>query len=638
MSRLQMKRKPRLKNSHYITGIDGLRALAVIGVIIYHLLPYDLKGGYMGVPIFFVISGYLITDLFMKEWRQTGTINIKTFYYRRMKRLYPALVTTVIGSGAYITLFQRNLLVHLRSVIWTNLLYVYNWWEIAHGQSYFNRFQGESPFIHLWTLAIDGQYYLFWPWVMVALVLLLHKNSKLLAVLFIALTFIGAWYMAFIYMHTNNINRVYYGTDTRMFSFFAGIALAYMFPVDKVRHKLSAFKRILIDLIGLVSLIGLIYAGFTMAGQSASTYKGGMLLVTLEATVFLGTIVYSHADVNRVMTNPIFHWLGTRSYGIYLYQFPVMIFYEAKVPRTRLSHPLLNAIIEMIIIGLISEASFRWIEQPMHHYDYSRLGYDIKHYFRNRSFKSTMRKLLIIPVIAVFYVCGVGAVQAPNHQNPNMLQKHITTNQRSLSKGNKQLIKRQKKDHGKDKVTNNQLRRPLTKQEQQVAKRYGLNKRQVLDAKSFPMTAVGDSVLVDGSKDLHQVFKNTLIKAKVGGQLNQAADILRQEKSNHTLQKNILVNIGTNAPLTSSQIKEIMDIVGPHRNVYWITAHVPTKPYQNSTNNTIRRAGKKYRNFHVIDWYAASHSHSNYFWSDHVHPNPKGNQEYTSLIVKTIFK
>ena len=135
MINLQRNRKSRLKNSRYITGIDGLRAVAVIGVIVYHLLPFDLKGGYIGVPIFFVISGYLITDLFMKEWDQTGSINIVSFFYRRMRRLYPALVATVVGAGAYITLFQRNLLAQLRAVIWTNLLYVYNWFEIGHGQN-----------------------------------------------------------------------------------------------------------------------------------------------------------------------------------------------------------------------------------------------------------------------------------------------------------------------------------------------------------------------------------------------------------------------------------------------------------------------------------------------------------------------
>ena len=628
---IHMKKRPRLKNSRYITGIDGLRALAVIGVIIYHLLPYDLKGGYMGVPIFFVISGYLITDLLMKEWRQTGKINLKSFYYRRIKRLYPALVATVVGSGAYITIFQRNLLVHLRSVIWTNLLYVYNWWEILHGQNYFNRFQGESPFIHLWTLSIDGQYYLFWPVIMIGIVMLLRYHRKRLAVLFMVLTFVGAWYMAHIYASTNNVNRVYYGTDTRMFSIFAGVALAYWWPADSLKSHLKWFKRGLLDLTGLVSLAGLIYSALVMDGQSAFTYRYGMLIVTILSTIFLATICQPGADMNFLMTNPIFRWLGTRSYGIYLYQFPVMIFYEAKV-RDQAAHPVINSLIEVAMIGIISELSYRWLENPLRHYDYRHLGTDLKRFLRARSLK----RLTLIPVMAVIAICMVGAVQAPDHPQVSSLQKHITRSQGSLSKSDRRLMRTHQVHRPLSKAIRMDMARPLDYNEQQVQKEFKLTKYQVIAAKNLPMTAVGDSILVDSSKDLQQVFTNTYVKAKVGGQLDQAADALRTAKSNHRLQKNVLINIGTNSPLTASQIDEVLKIAGAHRSVYWLTAHVPTKPYQNSVNRTIRRMAQKHHNMHVVDWYRASHAHSDYFWNDHVHPNPTGNKAFVRLIAQTI--
>lgn len=636
---IHVHKKPRLKNSRYITGIDGLRALAVIGVIVYHLLPFDLKGGYMGVPIFFVISGYLITDLLMKEWHQTGRINLKSFYARRIKRLYPALVATVIGSGAYITIFQRSLLVHLRSVIWTNLLYVYNWWEIAHGQSYFDRFQGESPFIHLWTLSIDGQYYLFWPVVMIGLVLLFRKHRKILAGLFTLLTLLGAWYMSIIYASTSNINRVYYGTDTRMFSILAGVALAYACPADSFRRHAKVVTRIWLDVIGGVMLLGLIVSGFTMAGQSAFTYRGGMLMVTIESTVFLLTIVDPNADWNRLMTNPVFRWLGTRSYGIYLYQFPVMIFYESKVTDQAL-HPVVNALVEMVMIGLISEASYRWLEEPLRHYRYRNLFSDFRHRFlKNDSLAGLLKRLLMIPVAAVFLICGVGAVQAPNHQAKSQLQRRIANNQSLLKNGEHRLLQRQRHARKLPPLAiRQQLHRPLNKSQKSLANRYHLNKYQVLSAKSFPMTAVGDSVMVDSSQDLRQIFKNTYVKAKVGGQLSQAVNVLQQIKARHELQKNILINIGTNAPLTTGQINQVLRIAGPHRSVFWITTHVPTKPYQNSVNRNIKKMARRHRQLHVIDWYRLSQHHGDYFWSDHVHPNPKGNQAYVSLIARTIFK
>lgn len=635
MINLQRNRKSRLKNSRYITGIDGLRALAVIGVIVYHLLPFDLKGGYIGVPIFFVISGYLITDLFMKEWDQTGSINIVSFFYRRMRRLYPALVATVVGAGAYITLFQRNLLAQLRAVIWTNLLYVYNWFEIGHGQNYFERFQNESPFIHLWTLSIDGQFYLFWPFVMILLGLLFRHHRKLLGILFIALTAVGAWYMYYIYMQTNNINRVYYGTDTRMFSVFAGVALAYLWPADDFKNRISSLERTGIDLLGIGSLAGLIYYAFVMGGQSAWTYKYGMLIITILATVALAAICHPGADINRLMTNPIFHWLGTRSYGIYLYQLPVMVFYEARI-HSQAIHPVRNAIIEIIIIGIISELSYRWLEKPLQHYNYSHFKQDFKDFFNILKWQHIWKHFIIVPVLIVFWICGVGAVQAPSHQVQTAMQKHITHNQTTISVKNRRLARHQPKSQMQ--VTPRQMKRPLNKSEEKVQMKYHLSKYQVLAARHFPMAAVGDSIMVDCSKDLQSIFTETTVKAKVGGQLSQAVSALKAAKANHNLAKNVLVNIGTNGPLTKKQIKEVIKLVGPHRNIYWITTHGPTKPYQNSNNAKIKAMAKSNHNFHVIDWYQASHRHSNYFWGDHIHPNPRGNKAFVRLITQIIFK
>ena len=130
----------------YITGFDGLRVLALLGVIFYHLMPYKVPGGYLGVPIFFAVSGYLITDIFIQEWDRTGKIKLGAFYLRRLRRLYPTLVVVLVASTAYMTIFAHNLLSHIRSIILTNLTFVYNWWLVGHGQSYFDRYNGESPF------------------------------------------------------------------------------------------------------------------------------------------------------------------------------------------------------------------------------------------------------------------------------------------------------------------------------------------------------------------------------------------------------------------------------------------------------------------------------------------------------------
>lgn len=227
----------RLSTSRYITGFDGIRTLAVIGVILYHLLPTHMRGGYLGVPVFFVVSGYLITDLLRQEWDQNGKIKVKDFYIRRMKRLYPGMVVMLLISAAYITLFQRNLLNNLRGVFVSSPLYYNNWWQINHGLSYFDRFGNESPFTHLWSLAVEGQNYLIWPLVFILLMKIgkqRHRAFKFTA----AVTILSAILLAVLYTPGADPTRVYYGTDTRLFSIWMGSALAFIWPSTHLKKEI----------------------------------------------------------------------------------------------------------------------------------------------------------------------------------------------------------------------------------------------------------------------------------------------------------------------------------------------------------------------------------------------------------------
>ncbi len=303
----QQSGSKRLKHSRYISGFDGIRTIAVIGVIVYHLLPYSLTGGYLGVPIFFVVSGYLITDLLLQEYEQNGRIDIWAFYGRRMKRLYPALVTMVLTTAAYITLFQRSLFVSLKSIIWTNLLYVYNWWEIGHGQSYFDRFNGESPFTHLWSLSIEGQFYLFWPLILVVLLYVFHQR-KTIFYLVMGLAVISAFAMAVLYDPANT-NRVYYGTDTRMFAILLGVGLAFMWPATKLKTDLPDKARHALNAAGIASLLLIILLFFKLSGESGFTYRGGMFLFTLLSTVLVATVAHPAGVMNQVLTNRLFDWV-----------------------------------------------------------------------------------------------------------------------------------------------------------------------------------------------------------------------------------------------------------------------------------------------------------------------------------------
>ena len=236
-----------------------------------------MPGGFLGVPIFFVVSGYLITDLLLQEWDEYGKIDVKAFYLRRIRRLYPALVTMVLTTAAYITVFQRNLLTNLKGTVISNFLYVYNWFQIAHHESYFDKFGGESPFTHLWSLSIEGQFYFLWPLLVILALTFIKKRVKIFDILFV-LAGVSALAMAFIYHDGIDPSRLYYGTDTRTFSILLGASLAFIWPSTALKRQLDRRLSLMVDVVGLISLAIILTCFFKMDSQSATIYRGGMFL------------------------------------------------------------------------------------------------------------------------------------------------------------------------------------------------------------------------------------------------------------------------------------------------------------------------------------------------------------------------
>ncbi|MBP5843604.1 acetyltransferase, partial [Lactiplantibacillus plantarum] len=625
MSRMN---RHRMNPRRYITGFDGIRTLAVLGVIIYHLMPASLQGGYLGVPIFFVVSGYLITDILLQDILSRGHVRIWRFLGHRMRRLYPAFVTMLLGTTAYITLFQRSLLTNIRATVLTNLVYVYNWFEINHGQSYFDRFNGESPFTHLWSLSIEGQYYLFWPLVIGILMVIFKKRSRVFWFMMIAAG-ISAITMAMLYDPANT-NRVYYGTDTRMFAILLGSGLAFIWPSRELSADIANVNRVTLDILGGASLIAIIWMFFQMSGQSDFTYRGGMLLFTVLSTVLVATVAHPASHLNRVLTNPLFKYVGQRSYGIYLYQFPVMIFYETKVKNIG-DHLLLNSLIEVALILIVTELSYRFIENPMRHYDYSRLLVDFKDFLRKPKFNRVTTAIVALTTV-LFVITAVGFVQQPSKAEANKkteLQKTIAANSKAADKKNAAALKRQKaaqaaaassKKVATEKMQTKQAEAKLNSKQKQVEKEYDLKPQVVLAMANTDLTAIGDSVLLDVSSDLQDVIPGTVVQGRVGRQVTEVPGIINSLKSQGQLAHNVLLNIGTNGTITDDQAEQVVKLIGKDRQIFWVTAHVPTQSWQNQVNAQIAKTAKKHANVHVIDWHGRAQNQSGWFADDNVHP------------------
>ncbi|MDR3190099.1 MAG: acetyltransferase [Lactobacillaceae bacterium] len=609
------------KKRRYITGFDGLRAIAVLGVIVFHLWPTSLAGGWLGVPLFFVLSGYLITDILIQEFDQTNRINIGGFYVRRMKRLYPALVVMLLATATFIQLFARPLLYNLRAILTTNLTYVYNIWATKHGDSYFDQWGGSSPFTHLWSLSIEGQFYIFWP-IIVLILLKLHLKRQKISIGILVVAALSALMMAILY-NPANINRVYYGTDTRMFAILVGTALAFSWPSRNLNSLSNQFARKILNWTGVVAG-GLFLLGFFfLNGQWTSTYHGLMFLMTLLAGIVIAVTAHPSSWFSKGLNRPFLNYLGTRSYSIYLYQLPVFVFYDKLIHN---SDSFSGNLMKIIIVFALAELSYQFIEKVFKRY------YGVLNVF---AYDSVRIYATIVMVLTVMAVSGVMTKQAGEARPKTQLENRLDKNKQALAAANKRAKAAIKKAQTSSSASKKPTDKPAPVTEAQALK-YHITDKEYDAMKGNVVTAVGDSVMLDAGPDLQDLMPNTLVDAQVGRQSQQAVDIIHNMAVNHTLAPNLVIAIGTNGSLKPEMIDSVMQSAGTDREVYWVNAYAD-RSWVPDNNHNLDAANKRYKNLHVIDWSAAVMAgHKDWLSPDEVHPNIPGSVEYVSLIAQEI--
>ncbi|WP_300119690.1 acyltransferase family protein [uncultured Enterococcus sp.] len=604
----------------YITGFDGIRTIAVIGVIFYHLFPNIVKGGYLGVPVFFVISGYLIVDLLRQEWDVTHKIDLKSFYFRRMKRLYPALIGVLVLSASYITLFQRNLLNNLRGVVVSSLLYFNNYWQIENQLSYFDRFHNPNPFTHLWSLSVEGQNYLILPLIFLLFYQVIRKKRNL-ATFFLLGSILSAIWMAICFKPGIDPTAVYDSTFTRLSSIWLGASLAIVWPSNRLKTQISVQAKKTLDIAGVIALLGIMISFLTLSAQSSFLYYGGMYLVSILSAVLVAATAHPGADFNRFLTNPVFDYIGKRSYGIYLYQFPVMIFYESVVKN--INHYLwLHTIAEVALILAVSELSYRLIEVPCRRYDYSQLKTQVTEWFRLPAVSK--EKIMSIPVIFVCCVALFGIFTAPANQKDDSQKAFEAT------------IAKNKKAADATKTTQSTTEVIHTTNE--IANKYQLTDKQLLKAQQMNLTMVGDSVMLGAVEEIKEIFPNVVVDADIGRQLYNGEQIIQALLDKKLLANTVVIGLGTNGVYTEENFHRMMTVIGKKRKVYLLNAYVPTQRWQGDINRFLSKMADEYKNITLIDWYDLGREHEDWFEEDHVHLKQEGQIGYTALIAQTILK
>lgn len=352
----------------YMPGLDGLRAVAVLGVLAYHLGIDAIPGGFLGVSVFFTLSGYLITDLILGQIGR-GDFRLSSFWMARFRRLLPALFVMLLIVAAWVTVIGPNQAGDFRAAVATSALYVNNWWLVLRDVSYFAQFDAPGPLNHLWSLAVEEQFYLVWPFLMLGGTLVIREIRRTwvrprLALAILALAAVSATLMISLYQPGADPSRVYYGTDSRAAELLVGAALAAVWPSQRLRGAVSPRARLMVDTAGVVGL-AVIFLFFTQMEEfSPFLYRGGFVVLSAAVSLVVAAVAHPASRLGVVLGWRPIRWIGERSYGIYLWHFPIIVLVAATGAQA--TDPVSMTLVVAATL-LVSALSWKFIEDPIRH-------------------------------------------------------------------------------------------------------------------------------------------------------------------------------------------------------------------------------------------------------------------------------
>jgi peptidoglycan/LPS O-acetylase OafA/YrhL len=610
---------------HRAPGLDGVRAFAVLAVMAFHEGMRGAPGGFLGVDIFFVLSGYLITDLLVAQRARLGRLDLRGFWIRRARRLLPALAVVLIVVTAAAAVFESGQLGELRPALAAAVTYSSNWYQALHHGSYFATFGPPPPLQHLWSLAIEEQFYLAWPLI---LGLLLTRVADRVTRALFAWTGAGvsALLMALLYAHGGDPSRVYYGTDTHSTALLVGAALALTWPLGEIASAPRDMTRRL-DCLGMAGLGVLAWAIGHLSGADPAVYPGGLAIAALAAGALILAATASGA-VGALFSLPPLRWLGIRSYGIYLWHWPVIALVTAI--RGRGSGDLWLWMMEAAAAISLAAASWKWIEQPILR-DGFRATFRAHRRLLGESVRvarqSPVRALPILATVAAATVActaGYGVLNPPAASNSGLMKQ--------VAQGERVSAATRAHSSTRQGSVPSRSARPGRTSTSPAAEPAGTGHRTVPGSQ---VTAIGDSVMLASAPELHSALPGIYIDAEVSRQMTAGVAEVRILARRGKLRRVVIVGLGTNGTVTTGQIRELLREIGPSRDLVLVNTF-EARPWEHEVNSVISTAASRYPNVVLANWRTTIGHHRGLLWGDGIHPRPSGAKLYARVVTAAV--
>ena len=573
----------------YIPAIDGLRAVAVIAVMLYHLGFTWIPGGFLGVDLFFVISGYVITRLLLDSIQRSGGLDLRAFYKARIRRLFPPLIFMIIVTTLYICIWAPETVRRFVSDSPFSIFGLMNWWLVFRHTDYFDSIARPPLLQHTWSLGVEAQFYLIWP--LILLLVLRQFGKKRIpgaALLIAAISGITLLIVSFQVdaASASQVSHVYFGTDTHSIGLFLGAALAVSWVPQNLKEQVNKRAQDFIDGIGVFGFVGIL-ATFLFVNETDPTlYKLAFPLAGIFGCAIITSVVHPASRFAPILSSKIAVWIGERSYSIYLWHWVVFQLTRPKVDLEGSTWALY--LLRILIVFALADISLRLVELPV------RSGM-VEYWFKGMKYrtKNVQRRQKSFVALAIISITVA----------TSLLSAHaITKSDRDVA------------------AMKAQLTQPVQNTE-------------ISNAQPGGLWVTGDSVILGIHYELEKRSHIALINARVGRQAAELLTVMQQDKL-HVDGSPVIFDLGNNNRLTEAEVAAIFEVVKNQPQIIVVNTAVP-RGWREDNNVLIAKYAQMY-GATLIDWAAISNGHPEYFAPDGVHLVPTGVQVYVEAITSQL--